>query len=86
MSGKIRDLRYKQSVPMIGKRVMSIEHRGEVQQAMLLINHHRAIADSIEQGMRELLIKHYNADIATGNWNINLQTGEMQQIAKPSTE
>lgn len=82
-SSKIRDLRVNAPVPTIGKRTMTAEHCAMVQEMFILINHHQRLAQQIQGNLREMLMVSYGVDIASGQWQINMATGELVQAPTP---
>ena len=76
-------MRVNAPVPTIGKRTMSAEHRAMVQELFILINHHQQLIQQLQGNLREMLIQAYGVDIATGQWQINMQTGELVQAPTP---
>lgn len=83
-SNKIRDVRYKGPVKEIGKRKLSDQHRAAVQELFILMNHYRGTLVNLEGTLRQLLLDGYGVDIASGEWQLNMATGELVQAPKPS--
>lgn len=80
VQGMIRDFQVRpERAVEVGKRQMTPAHQSAAQEAILLINHHRMLAQQIEGNLREMVIQEYGVDLATGEWLINLQTGELVQ-------
>lgn len=76
-ASKIRDIRVPVAKRSEKNLTVSPEHRAVVQQGIMLINHHRQLAATFEENMGELLLKEYGIDIFSGQWNLDMATGNI---------
>lgn len=63
---------------------LRIEHRQQLRDLMLLINHHRSLMAQIDAEAAHIVNVAYGIDIRQGQWNINLEQGTITPVASVS--